>query len=227
MHRIRVSIVAGLAGIMVIMPVSATTAAAASAAPGQVITVSARTSTATTATVSAWRRDSTGTYVRVRGPLSGHVGADGVGKASESRARTPAGQWALTHSFGIKADPGTALPYFKADNKDWWDEDVHSSRYNTHQRCPPDTCPFNESRSEHLVDYPVAYQYAVIMDYNMHPVVRGAGSGFFLHVSNGKPTAGCVSVSRTDMVWLLRWLTPGQHPIVSIGVGSAAYAPVR
>jgi L,D-peptidoglycan transpeptidase YkuD (ErfK/YbiS/YcfS/YnhG family) len=39
--------------------------------------------------------------------------------------------------------------------------------------------------------------------------VPGAGSAFFLHVSSGRPTAGCVAVPRSNMVDLLRWLKPG------------------
>jgi hypothetical protein len=28
------------------------------------------------------------------------------------------------------------------------------------------------------------------------------------------------------MVWILRWLRPAANPIISIGVGSAAYSPI-
>ena len=31
----------------------------------------------------------------------------------------------------------------------------------------------------------------------------GAGSCYFLHCSNGRPTAGCVSVSEEDMAFIL------------------------
>ncbi len=53
-----------------------------------------------------------------------------------------------------------------------------------------------------------------------------AGSAFFFHVRNTSATAGCVAVSSAEMIWLIRWLKFQNAPIVSIGVGSAAYAPI-
>ncbi|WP_369137788.1 L,D-transpeptidase family protein [Modestobacter versicolor] len=47
----------------------------------------------------------------------------------------------------------------------------------------------------------------------------GAGSAFFLHVTDGAPTAGCVAVDRAAMQQLLRWLDPAATPVISIGVG--------
>jgi L,D-peptidoglycan transpeptidase YkuD (ErfK/YbiS/YcfS/YnhG family) len=190
--------------------------------PGQVITVSAVSGTATTATVQAYQLSASGAYQRVAGPIQAYVGAAGIGAAHEGSTRTPQGTWGLTQAFGIAANPGTALPYFKVDNLDWWDEDQSSAQYNQHVRCAPGSCPFKESLSEHLIDYTVQYQYAVFFNYNTNPVVPGAGSGFFLHVANGQPTAGCVAVPQANMVTLLRWLSPGQHPVIDIGLNLSA-----
>lgn len=206
------------AGLAVLASGLVTAPAAATTEAGQVITVSATSGTATTATVNAWQLTPSGRYQRVAGPIQAYVGAAGIGSAHEGSTRTPRGTWGLTQAFGIAANPGTALPYFKVDNLDWWDEDQHSALYNQHVRCAPGSCPFNESLSEHLIDYTVQYQYAVFFDYNTHPVVPGAGSGFFLHVANGQPTAGCVAVPQASMVTLLRWLSPAQHPVIDIGI---------
>jgi L,D-peptidoglycan transpeptidase YkuD (ErfK/YbiS/YcfS/YnhG family) len=165
------------------------------ATPGQVVTVKAAGGTATTATVEGWELTSTGAHRRVAGPIQAYVGAAGVGQAHEGSMRTPQGVSGLSHAFGIAANPGTALPRFQVDNSDWWDEDAQSARYNQHVRCAPGSCPFRESVSEHLADYAVQYRYAVFFDYNVDPVVPGAGSGFFLHVANGQPTAGCVGAA--------------------------------
>jgi L,D-peptidoglycan transpeptidase YkuD (ErfK/YbiS/YcfS/YnhG family) len=51
-----------------------------------------------------------------------------------------------------------------------------------------------------------------VIEYNMSPAVPGAGSGIFLHVSTTGPTAGCVSLSESDLLQVLRWLDPSQHP---------------
>jgi L,D-peptidoglycan transpeptidase YkuD (ErfK/YbiS/YcfS/YnhG family) len=40
----------------------------------------------------------------------------------------------------------------------------------------------------------------------------GRGSAIFLHVNGKGSTAGCVSVSQPNMISLLRWLDPRQHP---------------
>jgi L,D-peptidoglycan transpeptidase YkuD (ErfK/YbiS/YcfS/YnhG family) len=61
------------------------------------------------------------------------------------------------------------------------------------------------------------------MDYNRDPVIAGRGSAFFLHVSEGKPTQGCISMPAPDMKWLVRWLDPAAAPVISVNVGDAAY----
>jgi L,D-peptidoglycan transpeptidase YkuD (ErfK/YbiS/YcfS/YnhG family) len=203
------------------------TPAGAAAAPVQVITVRAATASATTAVLEAWQRTAAGSYQRVHGPVTAHIGAQGIGPASERTSRTPAGQFTLTEAFGIAGNPSTALPYRKVDGYDWWVSDVGSRLYNTHQRCAPGHCPFNERVSERLAAAGPVYAHAVVIDYNRRPVVAGAGSAFFLHVTNGRPTAGCVAIPRANLVWLLRWLKPANHPIISMGVGSLAYAPLQ
>lgn len=216
-----------VAGVGVVAASLLAQPAAAAPKPGQVITVSAVDGSATTATVEAWQLTLTGTYRRVAGPMRSYVGEAGIGQAYEGSEHTPEGVWGLTQGFGIAANPGTALPYFKVDNLDWWDEDQNSAQYNQHVRCAPGSCPFDESLSEHLIDYPVQYQYAVFFDYDTNPTVPGHGSGFFLHITNGEPTLGCVAVPQANMVSFLRWLSPIQHPVISIGIGNEAYAPVE
>jgi uncharacterized protein with LGFP repeats len=54
--------------------------------------------------------------------------------------------------------------------------------------------------------------------------VPGAGSGIFLHVSNGTPTAGCVSMDRAALTDLLRWLRPAAQPSIMIDVAHVVNA---
>ena len=56
--------------------------------------------------------------------------------------------------------------------------------------------------------------------------MRGKGSAFFLHVQNAYATGGCVALSQDRVLWLLRWMQAAQTPIISIGIGAAAYAPI-
>jgi L,D-peptidoglycan transpeptidase YkuD (ErfK/YbiS/YcfS/YnhG family) len=62
------------------------------------------------------------------------------------------------------------------------------------------------------------YEYAVVIDYNRTPVTQGAGSAFFLHVTVGQPTQGCVSIDESDLLRILRWLKPADHPRILMGI---------
>lgn len=232
LHWQRRAVVAGLVAVLTVAAavtgVVALTGAPAGAAvaPVQVITVRAASASSTTAVVEAWQRTAAGSYKRVYGPVTAYIGAQGIGTASETTSRTPAGQFTLTEGFGIAVNPGTPMPYRKVDGYDWWVSDVHSRLYNTHQRCVPGHCPFNERVSERLAAAGPVYANAVVINYNRSPVRAGAGSAFFLHVTNGRPTAGCVAVPKANLVWLMRWLRPANHPIISMGVGWRAYIPI-
>ena len=103
------------------------------------------------------------------------------------------------------------------DRNDWWVSDVASPLYNEHARCAPGTCPFNEAAGENLYAQGAVYDHAVVIDYNTRGT-PGAGSAFFLHITNGRPTAGCVAVDRAALVTLMRWLDPAARPLIAIGV---------
>ena len=186
----------------------------------QLVTVVADSPTATTAVLTAWQR--TGAFwddwTIAHGPVTAYVGADGIGKASETTSRTPAGVWTLTEAFGIQANDGTRLPYRQVGTSDWWVSDVKSPLYNTYYHCDPGTCPFNEAAGEDLGKAGQVYDHAVVIDYNRKPVVAGAGSAFFLHISGGRPTAGCVAIPADDLKAVMAWLDPAQQPVIDIGV---------
>ena len=131
------------------------------------------------------------------------------------------------NAFGRNSDPGTDLPYRQVGYSDWWVSDVDSAKYNTFQSCRPGSwCGFDQGSSEQLGAISL-YAYAVVIDYNRKPVVAGKGSAFFLHVTEYAPTQGCVSIEQANLVRLLTWLKPARNPIISIGVGEAAYAPIN
>ncbi|MCZ4557187.1 MULTISPECIES: L,D-transpeptidase [Rhodococcus] len=170
----------------------------------QVIAV--RGSGGSNATLEAWQRSPLGWH-RISPSLPAQVGADGfTDAAADGVPATPEGVFSLDAAFGTAGNPGGGLPYRKVGANDWWDGDPDSATYNTHQVCAPGSCAFDESASEEL-EIP-AYRYAVVMGVNKERV-PGGGGAFFLHVSNGEPTLGCVAVSEGALVWLIRWLQPG------------------
>ena len=183
----------------------------------QVVTVVAASSGATSAKLTAWERGHSG-WTAVLGPVTARIGSAGVGRASESSTKTPAGTFTLTEAFGRAGDPGTSLPYRLVDGDDWWVSDVNSPQYNRYAQCGPGSCPFDESVSENLYAAGSVYDQAVVIDYNRGGA-PGAGSAFFLHISNGAATAGCVAISAGSLVPLMRWLDPAARPLISIGVG--------
>ncbi len=237
MKRAAAAVAVLLAAVLVVVGLDPGGTGPAGAAPRppahqQVVTVSAPSATSTYATVEAWAwQGSTGRYKRVAAFPSARVGAAGVGAAREGSARTPAGYHRLSQPFGTDPDPGTTFPYFRVDRNDIWTGSRHPATGNRHARCAPGTCPAAYQPAERLSDYSAAYRYAVFIGYNAprpygSGVVANKGSAFFLHVKNASPTAGCVAVAGSQLVWLLRWMRPALRPAISIGVGSAAYAPI-
>jgi L,D-peptidoglycan transpeptidase YkuD (ErfK/YbiS/YcfS/YnhG family) len=181
----------------------------------QVITVKSRPGTSY-ATLSGWvLRD--GRWVRNLGPTAARVGANGTtGSPREGRSATPRGTYTLTEAFGTRAAPtGAKLPYRRATSKHWWVSDPASRYYNTWQVGPPNG-RWNAAYGEQLTRYGAAYGYAIVIDFNRSPVVRGKGSAIFLHVGTGGATAGCVSVSSARMAQLLRYLQPKLKPRIAI-----------
>ncbi len=150
------------------------------------------------------------------------LGSDGLSRhPSESRTATPIGSFTLTQAFGHDADPGTAIPYTRTTPDDWWISQS-GSLYNTRQRCASG-CDFTRGDpNEHLYYETPYYDFALVIDYNTRNapggVRQGAGSAFFLHVTVGQPTQGCVSIAKSQLVRLLRWLRPADHPRILLGV---------
>lgn len=183
----------------------------------QVITAQAPSTTSTQGTLQAWQKSGSG-WVRVGPSVHAWFGSDGLtSHPSETRSATPIGSFTLTEAFGGEANPGTALPYRQTTPADWWISQP-GKLYNTEQHCSS-SCPFTQgSPNEHLFYERPYYDYAVVFDYNRFPVRQGAGSAFFLHVTVGAPTAGCVSIDKSELVRILRWLKPADHPRMLIGV---------
>jgi L,D-peptidoglycan transpeptidase YkuD (ErfK/YbiS/YcfS/YnhG family) len=204
--------------------------AAAATTSRQVVTVSAPSAGSTVATVEAWARQADGRYKRVAYFPDARIGAQGMGPTSETQSRTPTGQFPLSQAFGIRPNPGVHTSYLRVGPKDVWTGST-GSVINQHRRCAPNACPASYGGYERLSAYPGSYDYGVFIGYNAAPpygtgAVTGMGSAFFLHVKNADATGGCVAVASDQMVWLLRWFRTASAPIISIGVGTDAYAPI-
>lgn len=160
------------------------------------------------AVLSTWQKSGSD-WSTVVGEVAAKVGPPGIsGSYGESTPATPAGVFPVTSAFGRQPDPGTGVSYLRVDTSDWWVSDVNSPDYNTHQRCAPGTCPFDEQVSEDLYNAGPVYDYALVLGVNSARV-PGGGSAYFLHVTNGAATEGCVAIPAGTLVSIMRWVRPG------------------
>lgn len=137
------------------------------------------------------------------------IGRGGLCAAEEKREGdgcTPAGRWPVR---GLllrpgKADPaGLRLPWRWVREGDGWSDDPADPAYNRPVHLPR---PYS---AENLLRDDDAYDVIVVLGHNDAPPVPGRGSAIFFHLSEGRPTAGCVAVEREDMQRLLPLLAPG------------------
>lgn len=165
----------------------------------QIITVVA---SGTSAQVKFWEKTN-GNWNQIFS-TSGKVGSQGVGSADEYHSRTPRGAYSLGFAFGT-SNPGTSLPFKQITNNSYWISNVNDSQYNTWQERSS-----SNKADEHMASYPTQYRYGVVINYNTSRT-KGAGSGFFLHCSNGAPTAGCVAIPTSHMATVLQKLHTGAY----------------
>jgi L,D-peptidoglycan transpeptidase YkuD (ErfK/YbiS/YcfS/YnhG family) len=214
-----VMLLAVLAGSLLAAPARAAGAAPVGAAPRngtavrQLITVTAASYTTTYATLRVYRLSGM-KRVLVFGPWTARVGYNGVarpGRKREGDGKTPSGTYGFSFFFGVQPDLGFSYPFRHAYTYDVWDDDPASPRYNEwvdRRKANPGVAP------EPMHQVP-AYDYAAVIAYNTART-PGLGSAIFLHVGTGTATAGCVSLPRAELIKVLRWLRPADHPLISI-----------
>ena len=178
----------------------------------QVVIVRAASGSATTATLETYGRASTG-WLPAFAPMPARVGSQGIGaKTQEGVPMTPVGMFGFGATmYGVNPNPGVHYAWHDLVAGDYWDENPASPTYNTfvHGANPG-------GNSEALWSTVPAYDYFAVITFNMPDVVPGKGSGIFLHVGTGGPTAGCVSLASTDLVTVLTWLQPSADPRIVI-----------
>jgi L,D-peptidoglycan transpeptidase YkuD (ErfK/YbiS/YcfS/YnhG family) len=184
----------------------------------QLIVVQAPSHATTYATLRTWRR--TGEcWAAVDGPYAARVGRNGLaGNRREGDGTTPTGSFRIGATmYGNAADPGVRFHYRRLVCGDWWNEDPSSPTYNSFRHVPCGRRPPFRSVSAGMWQELRAYPHLAVVEYNMHPVIPGKGSGIFLHAQTGGPTNGCISLRREALIRVLRWLRPAAAPRILIG----------
>jgi L,D-peptidoglycan transpeptidase YkuD (ErfK/YbiS/YcfS/YnhG family) len=171
-----------------------------------------------------WARTA-GFWHSIASTTAARIGSHGItdgATRTQGTDTTPTGTYTITEGFGVGANPGTNMPYHQVTTHDWWVQDPTSAYYNQMRTDTQGGFHLTEAGddgSEHLINYPVQYHNALVINFNMNPVVKGRGAGIFLHDLGPKagPTSGCVAVPVEFMTRIMRWIDPADHPVIAIG----------
>ncbi len=139
------------------------------------------------------------------------LGRSGVRPAANKRegdGASPLGLWPLRRVLyrpDREPRPATRLPVAAVSPEDGWCDAPGDPAYNQPVRLP------YSSSAEQLWREDRVYDLIIILGHNDDPPVSPMGSAIFLHLiqPDGAPTAGCVAVSREDMLDLLARARPG------------------
>jgi L,D-peptidoglycan transpeptidase YkuD (ErfK/YbiS/YcfS/YnhG family) len=182
------------------------------------------------ATLRAYSRSGPGTsWHRTFGPWPAETGIGHLLPATvrrEGDGATPIGVFGIGSTiYGNRPNPGGLHSgYHRLTCGDWWDEDPYSPRYNQFVEVPCGLTPGFASWSEALWTETDAYPYLAVVRFNASPTIGGSrapGSAIFLHSWIGAPTHGCVALHESELLDVLRWLRPGEHPVIEIDTTGA------
>jgi L,D-peptidoglycan transpeptidase YkuD (ErfK/YbiS/YcfS/YnhG family) len=155
-----------------------------------------------------------GRLVLANGARRAALGKSGVATLKrEGDGATPYGRFPIRQVL-YRADrmrrPRTLFPVRAIRADDGWCEDPADRNYNRLIRLSPRSSADRLTRDDHL------YDLILVLGHNDRPRVRGRGSAIFVHLarSNYAPTAGCIALSRHDLLMLLAELRRGSAIVV-------------
>jgi L,D-peptidoglycan transpeptidase YkuD (ErfK/YbiS/YcfS/YnhG family) len=131
------------------------------------------------------------------------IGKGGVRvEKEEGDGATPAGLLPLRrllYRAGHVPPPRSVMPVEPIAATDGWCDDPSHRDYNRFVHLP------HEARHEELWRNDEVYDVVAVLGWNDQPVVKGRGSGIFLHVARPDyaPTEGCVALALPDLTRLL------------------------
>jgi len=134
------------------------------------------------------------------------LGKAGIGKKNiEGDNITPKGTYRIIQIYYRKDRIKKISSSFKLNKitkSMGWCDDPSSKKYNQLIRLP------TKYSHEKLYQKNNIYDLLLVIDYNMNPVVINKGSAIFIHVAkkNYKPTAGCISLKKRDILKLIKIL---------------------
>lgn len=159
-----------------------------------------------------------GNWTAVFDPIEAGIGRKGFalpGKKREGDSKSPTGLFRLGLLYGYEKTVDTQMPYRQSTSEDKWIDDPESPDYNK-----PIKGETKAKSFENLKISSDEYKLCMVIEYNMHPIVKGMGSAIFMHLSFGEsvnPSSGCVVLTPENMIKLLKWMNPNAKPSVLMG----------
>ena len=183
----------------------------ASKSSDNILVVSSTKKSNRSVTISYYQKVSSGWKQTFK--VSGIVGKEGIGKGKEGDKRTPTGIYSITKLFGIDDNPGTQLSYHKLTGSEYWCGGPLYNQWvdeNTmdHKQC-------DKINDEHLIDYPINYDYCAALSYNSNNT-PGKGSAIFVHCKKGSYTAGCVAMPKDNMRTFMQGINSSTKVIIDL-----------
>jgi L,D-peptidoglycan transpeptidase YkuD (ErfK/YbiS/YcfS/YnhG family) len=200
----------------------------------QLVVVTGKSRTSSYATLRTYQKNANGTWTATFSAMPARTGYKGwvVGTSRvQNTGTSPRGTYRITTAFGLAKNPGTKIPYRLADGNDYWAGDQKDPKtYNLVQSSASAKRTWRIGQAEKLASYPTQYEHAAVIDFNRpaastvtwnatyseyvtsKPVDVRRGSAIFLHVNGAGSTAGCVSLRRSDLIAVLKWLDPAKKP---------------
>jgi L,D-peptidoglycan transpeptidase YkuD (ErfK/YbiS/YcfS/YnhG family) len=123
----------------------------------------------------------------------------------EGDGKTPIGCFPIREIF-YRSDriskPDSVFPTKELSPDDGWCDDPDDPNYNKHVKLPYAASHENLWRKDNL------YDVIVVLGYNDDPPAPGKGSAIFMHAArpNYSPTVGCIALSLSDILELLKGL---------------------
>ena len=137
-----------------------------------------------------------------------YLGKNGVTTIKqEGDGKTPLGEFELGFILGMHSNilNVNGVKYQKITENMYWIDDPKSKYSN--QLVDILEVQKDWESAEHLIDYPIQYEYLIEIKSNPKNI-QGKGSAIFLHCTNNKPTAGCVAVNKDIMKKLIENINP-------------------
>lgn len=119
----------------------------------------------------------------------------------EGDKKTPKGTFKLGKAFGLGENICFNKEYIKLTSNYYWIDDSNSKYYNEMVNILEVKKDWKSA--EHLIDFPVQYEYAIEIKYNKNKE-KNKGSAIFLHCDSGKDTSGCIAINKESMIKILQ-----------------------